>query len=113
VASDVWIKLINGKRFNGRTKREYECSDGYHKIDYKCYHYPLSKKVIPKMIYCEFASYYPMFGHEDIYGRGGLVKTKKLELVESSLDNFSSVPTVVWHDFKLSGTDPVFLVKNY
>jgi hypothetical protein len=41
-----------------------------------------------------------MFGHEDIYGRGGLVKTKKLELVESSLDNFSSVPTVVWHDFK-------------
>ena len=96
--SDEWLKRINGKRFFGRTERKYKCSDGNHEIEYEG-HYMLGEEVVPKRIYCEFTTYYPMFGYEKIYETGGLEKTKNLELMEDSLDNFSVIPTVVWSQF--------------
>jgi len=94
--SDEFMKLINGKRFNGRTKHKYKCLEGYHEMEYKCY-YQLSKEVVPKKIYCEFTTYFPIFGYEKIYGSGGLEKTKKLELSHLDLNVFSEFPTPV-HD---------------
>jgi len=99
--SDEWMKLIKGKRFKGQTEHKYKCSDGYHKLGYKGY-YQYPKEVAPKKIYCKFTNYYPVFGYEKIYGPGGLEKSKNLELSEDSLDNFSSIPTVVWDQFKFT-----------
>lgn len=93
----------NSKEFYGQTTRSYRCLDDRkfvnRELKYKCY-YLLNEDIIPKRINCEFTSSYPLFGHESVYGSGGLARTKNIHMTEDSLDNFSSIPTIIWDEFR-------------
>lgn len=101
----------NSKEFYGQTKRSYRCLDDRkfvnRELTYNCYY--LINEDVPKRIYCEFKSCYPMFGFENFYGSGGLAKTKNLKLIDDSIDNFSSIPTIIWDEFRF---DSEYLLKS-